>query len=85
MKLIVHSNPLGASPELYRETPDVIAGCFGSAPYYYVSRWEWAPDRERATVLDKEHAIQVLTEARARYEHIKTRQPIKITFTVVEK
>lgn len=85
MKLIVQSNPLGVSPEFFRERPGVIAGCFGSAPYYYVKEWEWAPRREQATVLEKDEATRVLTQARLRYEGLKSYQRIEIGFTVVEK
>jgi hypothetical protein len=85
MKIIVHSNPLGASPEFYKEHPGVIAGCFGSNVFYYVSRWTWSHKREEAATLDKDQAEQVLVDARVRYEHLKSYQPIKIEFTVVER
>lgn len=85
MKIIVHSNLLGVSPEFYREHPGVIAGCFGSHVFYYVSRWKWGHDRESAAILDKDEAEKVLTDARIRYEHLKSYQPIKIEFTVVER
>jgi hypothetical protein len=85
MKIIVHSNHLGMSPESYWLSPGTIAGCFGSYVWYYVSRWEWTPDREHATVLDQAEAETVLTDARIRYEQVKSYQPMKIEFTVVER
>lgn len=85
MKLIIHSNPLGMSPESYWLNPSTIAGYFGSSTWYYVTRWEWTRDRENATVLDKAEAEVVLTDARLRYEQVKSYQPMKIEFTIVER
>jgi len=84
MRLIVQSNPLGASPEFYRQHPGVIAGCFGSKPFYFVKEWEWSDRPEDAAVLDKEETTRVVTEARLRYEGLKSYQKIKVGFTVVE-
>jgi hypothetical protein len=84
MKIIVHSNPLGASPEFYKEKPGIIAGCFGSIVWFYVNRWTWSRNQNEAAVLEQADAEQVLTDARLRYEYLKSYQPIKIEFTVIE-
>jgi hypothetical protein len=85
MKIIVHSNPLGASPEFYKLHRGVIAGCFGSQIWYYTSRWNWTTREEDAEVLEQAEAEQVLIDARIRYEHLTSYQPIKIEFTIIQR